>query len=97
MRALLAALCLLSLATAAHAVPTCVSGTMADYLALTDGCRLGAITVSDFSYSGSTESLAFPAVFDVPPSDVSVIPSLPFGASSLRLTFNASWTDVHIS
>jgi len=47
---------------AAHAVPTCVSGTMADYL-LSDGCRLGA-TVSDFSYSGSTESIEIPGVFE---------------------------------
>jgi len=70
---------------------------MADYLALSDGCRLGAITVSDFSYSGSTESIEIPGVFDVPPSQVSVIPSLPFGASSLRLSFQGGWTDVHIS
>jgi hypothetical protein len=84
--------------TAAHAVPTCVPGTMADYLALTDGCRLGAISVSDFSYSGFTESLAFPAVFDVPPSAVSVTPSLPSGASSLRLTYSTgNWTGVDIS
>lgn len=41
MRFPLAILCLLSLTTAAHAVPTCVPGTMADYLTLIDGCRLG--------------------------------------------------------
>jgi hypothetical protein len=35
---------------------------MADYL-LSDGCRLGA-TVSDFSYSGSTESIEIPGVFE---------------------------------
>ena len=97
MRVVLAVLCLLSLTTAAHAVPTCVPGTMADYLALSDGCRLGAITVSDFSYSGSTESIEIPGVFDVPPSQVSIITSLPFGASSLRLGFQGGWTDVHIS
>ena len=48
MRILLAVLCVLSLSTAAYAVPTCVPGTMADYLALTDGCRNGNVTVSNF-------------------------------------------------
>ena len=48
MRVLLAMLCLLSLTTAAYAVPACVPGTMADYFALTDGCRSGNVTASDF-------------------------------------------------
>ena len=95
---LLLLLALMFLASPAHAVPTCVPGTMADYLALVDGCRLGAITVSDFSYSGFTASAAIPADFDVPPSAVFVTPSLPFGASSLRLTFSTgNWTGVDIS
>jgi hypothetical protein len=97
MRVALALLCLLSLAPAVEAVPACVPGTMADYLALADGCRLGAITVSDFSYSGFSESFFLSEVFDVPPSDVSVVPSLPLGASSLRLTFSDGWTGVDIS
>lgn len=94
---LLLLLALMFLASPAHAVPTCVPGTMADYLALVDGCRLGAITVSDFSYSGSADFFGGGAVFDVPPSDVSVTPSLPFGASSLRLRFDGGWTQVDIS
>ena len=97
MRALLAVLCLLSLTTAAHAVPTCVPGTMADYLALPDGCRLGAITVSDFSYSGFSEFFGLGPPFDIPPSLALVTPSLPFGASSLRLAFDGGWTGVDIS
>src|SRR4030095_11124166 len=52
-RALLLVTALLFLTTIpAQAIPTCVPGTMADYLACSDRCRLGATTVSDFSYSG---------------------------------------------
>ncbi len=32
---------LLLTAVPAHATPTCVFGTMEDYLGLTDGCRVG--------------------------------------------------------
>jgi hypothetical protein len=69
---------------------------MVDYLALTDGCRLGAITVSDFAYFGMLD-LFFDGSFDVPASDMFVTPSLPFGASSLRLHFLGSWSAVDIS
>jgi hypothetical protein len=85
--------------TPARAIPTCSAGTMADYIALTDGCRLGAITVSNFSYSGFTETFGQGPEQDfvVSPSFVMVTPSLPFGASSLRLTFTSNWTGVEIS
>jgi hypothetical protein len=70
-------------------------------VALTDGCRSGAITVPNFSYSGSVETLIGPnfetGVFDVPASDVFVSPSRPFGGSSLRLTFDGGWTGVSIN
>jgi hypothetical protein len=45
---LLTAMLLLT-ATPARAIPACVPGTIADYVALTAGCRDGGITVSGFS------------------------------------------------
>lgn len=90
-------LALILMTSPASAIPTCSAGTMADYFALVDGCRLGAISVADFQYSGYF--LLFGGGGGVvPASAVTVTPSLPYGASSLRLTFSSSlWSGVHIS
>lgn len=85
---------LLLTAVPAHAIPTCVFGTMEDYLALTDGCRIGVLTVSDFSYLGVRENPVF--VEDILPNFVSVAPSQPYGPSGLRLSFHHGWTHVEI-
>jgi len=60
------------------------------------GAGLGVITVSNFFYSGSNDVFG-EGVLDQPPSFVNVAPSLPFGASGLRLTFSGGWTSVDIS
>jgi hypothetical protein len=80
MRVLLAALCLLSLATAAHAVPVCVPGTMADDLALTTGCRIGNVTVADlrsFRVSGGNAlDLVVTPAPGATPGALRLVPSL---------------------
>jgi hypothetical protein len=82
--------------TPARAIPTCSAGTMADYIALTDGCQIGGVmTVSDFSYFGFREF--FGAGFsEIPASDIGVVPSLPYGPSGMRLTFLGGWSGVEI-
>ena len=86
-RALLLVTTLLFLTTVpAHAIPTCVAGTMEEYLALTDGCRIGVLTVSDFGYLGVRENPIF--IEDVPPNFVNVTPSQPYGPSGMRLSFD---------
>jgi hypothetical protein len=93
MRILLAVLCVLSLATAAYAVPTCVPGTMADYLALTEGCRSGGVTVSDFSFSAPSGSAMDLLVTPAPgPTRGALRLILTIGEpfSSLGVTFTAN-------
>jgi len=89
MRTVLTMLCLLALSTAAYAVPTCVPGTVADYIALSNGCRIGVMTVSDFTYSGDREIFGT-GFIDIPAEFVAVTPSSPYGPSGFRLTFGNS-------
>jgi hypothetical protein len=86
---------LLLLATIpAHAIPTCMFGTMEDYLALTGGCRIGVLTVSDFVYLGVRENPVFTE--DIPPNFVSVAPSQPYGPSGMRLSFDGPYNFFNI-
>jgi hypothetical protein len=63
---------------------------MEEYLALTDGCRIGVLTVSDFGYLGVRENPIF--IEDVPPNFVNVTPSQPCGPSGMRLPFDGGLT-----
>jgi len=73
-------LVLLLLASAAIAIPTCPTDTLAAYIALpSTGCQFGELTFSNFS----SIHQPFPFVSGV----VFVTPSLPYGLGSARLTF----------
>ena len=86
MRAVLAALCcLLSLATAAQAVPLCMPGTLTDYLALPTGCTARGVTLSEFTFN--------PSPFGTPPTNagdvhINLAPGPTAGSPRLLFTFN---------
>jgi hypothetical protein len=84
---------LILMAAPASAIPTCPSGTMADYLGFgAAGCQFNSLIFSNFSYSDSGVRLStFGDLVFPPPSGISVAPrsdptSLGSGGAALHLT-----------
>ena len=103
---------LLTIATStpASAIPSCPSGTMADYIGFgAAGCQFNSLTFSNFSYSGSANDLFGPSNLPAPPSAIAVQPrsdpgSLGSGGAGLEFTspptppgfFRVYWGNVAI-
>lgn len=93
---LIAALLLLSFPVAAGAVP-CVSGALADYLALgSPGCTVSDLRFTNFSYEGTRD---VPDFGDLPATDVNVVlnpaDSPLFGSAIFEIS-SPGWTRANI-